>query len=82
MKAGAVTVHAIEVFNHRIGSRKITEAIWALVVKPFPHKFAVFFTINSDTPGSGRALRLNSWRNMLMSLFATSDLARLVAERS
>src|SRR5713226_5573330 len=27
-------------------------------------------------------LRLNSWRNMLISLFATSDLARRVAERN
>jgi hypothetical protein len=50
VKARPITVHAIEVFDHRLGISKTATAVWALVVKPLPDQFLVFLTINSDAP--------------------------------
>jgi hypothetical protein len=50
VEAGAVTIHTVEMLNHRDGARQFARTIGAPVIKLLANKFFIFFAINFDWP--------------------------------
>jgi hypothetical protein len=50
VEPGAITVHTVEMFNHRFGDRQVARAIRALVVETLADKLFIFFAINFEYP--------------------------------
>jgi hypothetical protein len=53
MKACAVTVHTVEVFDHRLAVGERAAAVRAFVAEPFPDQLLVLLTVDSESPALG-----------------------------
>jgi len=76
------TATTVEMVNHRLFTQA-AKAVRTAVLEALPHEIRVFFTLDPDAPFNLKDIfLLNSCRNMLISFFATSDFAHLVADRN
>jgi hypothetical protein len=55
MKARAVAVHAIEVFDHWLAISERARAVRAFVVEPFPDQLPVLLAVDSEFPVLGNS---------------------------
>jgi hypothetical protein len=50
VKASAIAVHAVKMFDRWPGFGQPAEAVWALVLEPFPHQSFVFLAVYPRAP--------------------------------
>ncbi|HTW65392.1 MAG TPA: hypothetical protein VME17_12275 [Bryobacteraceae bacterium] len=53
MKASAIAIHAVKVFDYWLSIGKMPRAVRAFVVEPLPNHFFVFLTVDSELPVLG-----------------------------